>query len=114
MNFDIDRYKNRRLHKDDEIDKKIKALFLWFDYEVSRKKLSLTNQLNLIDDWIRKFEEAELYEVIPMFKLRRSVILKTITTKEEDNMSFLEQVAPNLDDRIKKIINSIKSLFRRK
>lgn len=114
MNFDLDRYKRRRFHEDDEIDKKVKALFLYYDYQVIEKKLSLGKQLTLLDDWIKKFEEHELYEVIPMFKLRRGVVLKQIIKHKHENMSLTEHVAPNLNKKWRKVIIFIKNLFKRK
>lgn len=114
MKFDIRRYERRRFHKDEEVDKKIKALFLLFDYEVTRNKLSFVQQLTLIDDWIIKFERFELYEVIPMFKLRRGVILRQIIRREQEKMSFSDYLAPSLKKIFYRIKNFFKSLFKKK
>ena len=113
MEFDFKKYDKRKFHEDEEVDKKIKALFLLFDYEVLRLKLSYPQQLTKIDDWIKKFEEHELYEVIPMFKLRRGVIVRQIIRQKHENMSFGEHMAPILTNNWNKIKNFFKKLFRR-
>jgi hypothetical protein len=78
MDFDINKYDDVKFHENEETNKKIKALLLWFDYEVERRRMSPTNQLKLIDNWISTFEKKELYEVIPEFKNRRLKILEDI------------------------------------
>jgi len=78
MRFNMRRYEGRRFSNEPEIDKKIKALYLWFDYEVFRNKLSYPNQLKLIDTWIVVFLQSELYEVVPAFKIKRGHIVKII------------------------------------
>ena len=114
MNFDFDRYKRRRFHEDDEIDKKVKALFLYYDYQVMDKKLTYGQQLTLLDNWIDKFERHELYEVIPMFKMRRGVVVKQIIKRNNESMTMMEHVAPNFEKRWDKVINFFKNLFNTK
>lgn len=114
MNFDFDRYKRRRFHKDDEIDKKVKALFLYYDYQVIDKKLNLPQQLTLLDDWIIKFEQHELYEVIPMFRMRRAVVVKQIIRMNHEKMSMIEHMVPSLPKKLEKVKNFFKNLFKRK
>ena len=112
--IDFNRYDHRTFHEDEETDKKIKALFLLFDYEVVSKKLSFDDQLTLIEDWIDGFEEHELYEVIPMFKIRRDVIAKQILREEYENMSFREYLALTLKNIKLKLKKLTKRLFNRK
>jgi len=114
MRFDFDRYKKRRFHKNDEIDKKVKALFLYYDYQVINKKMNPAQQLTLLDDWIIKFQQHELYEVIPMFKMRRAIVVKQIISMNHERMSFIEHMAPKLPERLKKIKNFFKNQFKRK
>lgn len=127
MKFNIKKYEHRKFHADEKIDKKIKALYLWFDYEVERRKLSYPNQLTLIDSWIRSFELHELYEVIPMFKLRRGQIVRLIARGKTVKMVTKKAITPKrkkkvtkvkrklgLKDRVFNVINSIKSLFSKK
>ena len=114
MKFDFDRYKRRTFHKDEEIDKKVKALFLYYDYQVIDKKLNLGQQLTLLDDWIKKFEEHELYEVIPMFKLRRAVVVKQIIRLNNEKMTVIEHLAPKLPKRWEKLKLFFRNIFKRK
>ena len=112
MNFDFDRYKKRRFHKNDEINNKVKALFLYYDYQVINKELNLTQQLNLLDDWIKKFEQHELYEVIPMFKLRRAVVSKQLDIVNIEKKSFIEHMSPRLNEKFMKLKNFFKNIFK--
>ena len=101
MEFNFKKYEKRKFHSDNEINKKIIALFLLLDYEIYNGDVSDVNQLKLIDDWIIKFIHQEYYEVIPSFKQRRSMILKRIKVNELENMSLIELIK----SRINKIFN---------
>lgn len=109
MDFNLEKYKKFRFHKDDNVDKKVKALFLYYDYLIINKKLTSYEQLVLLDFWILKFEEHELYEVIPFFKLRREVIIKQINIIET-KIDVKKDITPKLNiwGKIKK---SFKKLF---
>ena len=113
MDFDMKRYDKRKFHEEDEIDKKIKALMLLYDYQVFRKNLSSTNQLALLDDWILKFTEFEFYEIIPVFKLRRSIILKHIVLNKKENMTFLEYLAMKIKRTWRKTMNYFKKRLKK-
>jgi hypothetical protein len=71
MEFDVDKYSGCRFHKDDLIDGKLKALFLWFDYEIYRTDASTEAQLILIDNWIDTFLDEQHYEFIINLKRKR-------------------------------------------
>lgn len=114
MEFKINRYDDVIFHRDEDIDKKIRVLFLLFDYKVTENRLTLEQQLELIDLWIVEFEDLEYYEVIPMFKSRREAIVKFINTEKYDNLSFYGKMVLKLKFKIKKIKNFIKLLFYRK
>jgi hypothetical protein len=114
MKINFKKYDNRTFSEDVEVDKKIKALFLLFDYEVMRNQLSYTKQVKLIDSWIKSFEDYETYEVIPMFKIRRDVILKQSKIEEYDNMSVKERLALMLTNFKLKRKNLFKRLFNKK
>lgn len=108
MNFNFEKYERRRFHENREIDKKIKALLLYYDYQVEKKELSLSEQLTLIDDWINKFEQHELYEVIPTFKIKRALIIKSIIghkKNDANNMTFLEMARLKIKKFVKNIFN---------
>lgn len=116
MGFDLNRYEKRRFHENVEIDKKIKALYLWFDYEVSTRKLNHSSQLTLIDNWIANFLLHELYEVVPAFKLRRAMILAIIASNIKHKKIERRRFAFKLYYRFyrikfKKLIFKIKNSF---
>jgi len=71
MKFNFKRYEGVIFHKDPDINKKIKALLLWYDYEVITKDLSYRDRVTLLDKWIKNFIDIELYEAIDVFKTRR-------------------------------------------
>ena len=114
MEFKINLYDDIIFHKDVDIDKKIRALFLLLDYKISENKITLEQQLELIDTWIIEFEVAEYYEIIPMFKSRREAIVKFINYKKYDNLSLYNKVVFKLRITLNKIKNLIKLLFYKK
>jgi len=111
MKYNIKKYEKRRFHKDPDVDKKIKALFLWFDYEVETRDLTYTQQLTLIDNWITSFLFSELYEVVPMFKLRRGAIVKLIAHRRRAKKSGDIRLASYLRLYRMKLKRWVKSLF---
>jgi len=106
MQFDFNRYDKRRFHKDDKIDKKVKTLLLYYDYKVIENKLNLGEQLVLLDDWIDKFVEHELYEVIPIFKLKHKTILKEMFKKNNQRLGILTYLKGLLPIKLKKFLKS--------
>ena len=91
MDFDVDKYKGCRFHKDDLIDKKLKALLLWFDHEVDRTDATLGNQLILIDTWIDTFLDEQHYELITKLKQKRYDILNGTNLLVTANLSPIIQ-----------------------
>jgi hypothetical protein len=83
MKFDFNKYDKRKFHDEPEIDKKIKALYLWFEYETLRNKWSLTKQLTMIDSWILNFEKHNMSTVSPFFIVIRRNIIKRIIRRRE-------------------------------
>ena len=71
MKFNFKMYDKVTFHSDPKIDKKIKALLLWYDYEVIKKKLPYKKRIALLNSWISDFVGNELYEAVPTFKARR-------------------------------------------
>ena len=71
MKFNFKRYEGVVFNKDPDINKKIKALLLWYDYEVMTKDLIYEDRIKLLDKWIKNFIDIELYEAIDVFKTRR-------------------------------------------
>ena len=87
MGFDINKYDKIRFHTNSLIQKRVKALYLWFDYEVNKRDLDYKGQVRLIDEWVEILIEYEYYEVVPFFKRRRYDILKSIIRERNANMS---------------------------
>ena len=114
MEFKLNRYDDIIFSKNEETDKQIRALFLLFDYQVTNKKLTLEEQLELIDSWITEFKTSEYYELIPMFESRRKAIVKFISVEKYDNLSLYRKMVLNLRWKLKKIKNFIKLLFYKK
>lgn len=107
MTFNLNKYKKRRFHRNPEINAKIKALFLYYDYQIIHKDLDMNDQLILLDDWINKFEEHELYEVIPSFKLRRDLLLKNINKKSNIKHNIFNVLLKKIWIIVKKIFKTI-------
>jgi hypothetical protein len=83
MEFNIKKYDRMTFHKDEVVNKRIIALFLWFDYEVIKKKLTLKQQVKLIDYWVGELTRMEYYEIIPFFNNRRKQLVGKITKKKD-------------------------------
>ena len=92
MNFNINKYKKTKFHDDEVINNKIKALYLWFDYEVNKRDLSFKDQVRLLDKWSARFIKEEFYEIIPLFEDRRYETLKLIVKEKWDNMSYKDKL----------------------
>jgi hypothetical protein len=107
MDFNIKKYDRMTFHKDELVNKRVKALFLWFDYEVYKKKLSHKQQIILIDYWVGELTRMEYYEIIPFFKKRRLSIshkikmAKKLQEKKEKSQAFFN-----------KIIDFFKNIFK--
>ncbi len=78
MDFNLKKYDNIHFHDDELIQKRIKALLLWFDYQVFKDGLGLERQLTLINSMIDSFIGKEWYEIADFFKKQREVIKNNI------------------------------------
>ncbi len=68
MEFDIKKYDNTNFHEDELINKRIKALLLWFEYEVYSKNISLIKQMVVIDTLVERLIKKEWYEIGSFFQ----------------------------------------------
>lgn len=102
MGFNINKYDNVTFSNNDLTNKRIKALVLWFEYEVDKKNLSLDAQIELLELWLKRLLKEELYEVLPFFKQKLTDIKeqKLNETNEPIVMIELESTA-NLSEDIK-------------
>jgi hypothetical protein len=80
MNFDIHKYDKTTFSYDVLTDKRIKALLLWFEYEVYVRKIPLSSQIPMMTKWINKLEVQEYYELIPFFTKMRDDMVETYET----------------------------------
>lgn len=68
---DLNKYKKKRFNKDKFIDKRIKALFLFYDKKVEDLKLSYRQSIELINHMIRVLVDSEEYELAAAFRRRK-------------------------------------------
>lgn len=69
--IDLNKYKKKRFNKDKLIDKRIKALFLFYDKKVEDLKLSYKQSIGLLNHMISVLVESEEYELAAAFKRRK-------------------------------------------
>ncbi len=120
MEFDIHKYDRRTFSDDDLTHKRIKALLLWFEYEVYKKDIPLSSQIPMMTQWIKKLEAQEYYEVLPFFtKMRDDMIIESktvVVNKVKKDVKVAEEVVvePLLIRLKTKIINWFRLLFNLK
>lgn len=69
--LDLDKYKNKRFSKDKFIDKRIKALFLFYDKRVGELKLGYKQSIELLNHMISVLVDSEEYELAAAFRNRK-------------------------------------------
>lgn len=82
MNFNMRRYEKRKFHEDPDIDKKIKALYLWFDYQTFIRGYTYKEKLKLTNKWIPTLKEYGEEEVSRAFEVRKLHIENIIGAKK--------------------------------
>ena len=68
---DFEKYNKKKFNKDKFIDKRIKALFLYYDMRVEELKLTYKESLKLITHMISVLVDSEEYELAAAFKRRK-------------------------------------------
>jgi hypothetical protein len=68
---DLDKYKKKRFNKNSFIDRRIKALFLFYDKKVEDLKLSYKESISLLNHMIRVLVDSEEYELAAAFRARK-------------------------------------------
>ena len=68
MQFNINKYDDISFHNDELISKRIKALLLWFEYQVIDSEFSKELEIDFIDSIIETMVDQEWYEVAVFFK----------------------------------------------
>ena len=107
MAFNMKKYDNVRFHSDDLTHKRIKALLLWFEYEVYKRNANLDTQIVLLDKWINTLVTQEYYEVVPFFKNMRLDMMNKKPEEVTDNVTEEEQKVSFLTSLFSKIKNLI-------
>lgn len=68
---DLNKYKKKRFNKNNFIDKRIKALFLFYDKKVEDLKLTYHQSISLLNHMIKVLVDSEEYELAESFKNRK-------------------------------------------
>jgi len=68
MGFDLNKYENVRFNEDDLMDRKIKAMLLWYEYKAADLELSNNECIDLLDSIIKTMADNEWYEVSVFFQ----------------------------------------------
>jgi hypothetical protein len=93
MDFNLTKYDNLNFHNDILTHKRIKALLLWFEYEVYKNNLPLDEQIKFMDIWLNSLLEEEYYEVLPFFEsLRAAMVQKTDSLSYNEETNHIEDV----------------------
>jgi len=76
MAFDISKYQDYTFNNDENIDRKIKALLSWFDYQTHVNNYSINEQISLVENIIKLCIKQEWYEIASFFKNKKTELLK--------------------------------------
>lgn len=68
MEFDMNKYDDISFHEDDLISRRIRALLLWFEFQVIDNEFSKEMEIDFIDSIINTMVTQEWYEVAVFFK----------------------------------------------
>ena len=69
--LDLKKYNGKKFSKNSFIDKRIKALFLFYDKRVGELKLDYKGKIDLLNHMISVLVESEEYELAAAFKQRK-------------------------------------------
>ena len=101
MDFDINKYDKIKFDKKDLTHKRIKALLLWFEYDVYKKNIPIEEQIPKMDDYLDNLLKEEVYEVLPFFKNLREDMIKRF---EEGETDIIAVVPPRITPKKKKTV----------
>lgn len=71
MAFDINKHMDSTFHEDEGIDNKIKALLLWYEYQIHIKELDIEQRGVILDNIISMAIKNEWYEVADFFNKKK-------------------------------------------
>ena len=81
MEFDMNKYDGVSFHEDEIISKRIRALLLWFEFQVIDNEFSREIEIDFIDSIINTMVTQEWYEVAVFFKNLKLQKLKDMFNK---------------------------------
>lgn len=81
MEFDMNKYDGVSFHEDEIISKRIRALLLWFEFQVIDNEFSREIEIDFIDSIINTMVTQEWYEVAVFFKNLKLQKLKDMFDK---------------------------------
>jgi vacuolar-type H+-ATPase subunit E/Vma4 len=109
MEFNINKYDKITFSDDNLTHKRIKALLLWFEYEVYKKDVALESQIPMMVKWIKNLESFEYYEVIPFFTDKLAEMIDEYESGKFNSMVVIED---KKDDKVAVIIIKDSFLIR--
>lgn len=71
MAFDINKHMNNTFHEDEEVSDKIKALLLWYEYQIHIRELDSEQQGIMLSNIIKMAIKNEWYEVADFFNKKK-------------------------------------------
>lgn len=81
MGFDINKYNGDTFHEDEMVNKKIRALLVWFEYQVYENDFTPETEIDLLDSIIKTMVSQEWYEVAVFFKNLKLIKLRNMFRK---------------------------------
>ena len=81
MGFDINKYNGNTFHEDEMVNKKIRALLVWFEYQVYENDFTPETEIDLLDSIIKTMVSQEWYEVAVFFKKLKLIKLRNMFGK---------------------------------
>lgn len=112
MDLNINKYDSVNFHKDNLTHKRIKALLLWFEYEVHKNNLSLENQVLLMEKWLDRLLLDEYYEVLPFFKRLKADMEEKL--KNPNHATISEILIGNNSNHVIKSLEMVKDVEKNK
>ena len=76
MVFNIHKYDEKIFHNNNLIDKRLRALTLWYEYQIFNKGLNLNGKIKTLELLIRMSAKNEWFEVSDYFyKIKSQLII---------------------------------------
>jgi hypothetical protein len=75
MEFNIHKYDSEEFHSDELVDKRIRALKIWIEYQIFDKGLGDESELSLVTNVLNISIKQEWFEVAQYFKNLKDILL---------------------------------------